>query len=320
VAPAAVAAAPAATAAATAATPGAAPAKPAKAEATTGGVTALDWSKVPARQIKVFYPGQAGLEWIMNKADHSSASDIIEKKRACAKCHEGDANEVGTAIVTGKPVGASKTVMEPNPPAGKVGFIPVSFQATHDDSKIYFRFEWVPPKNGDKKLDAKNEVKLTMMFDGGGTVEGSELNGCWGTCHVDLKTMKDAKDDKKTKYITGADLATGKFMDLIQYRSGKGLSPVDGWVDSERHMDGGKSQLKAEGKKEGNKWVVIFERSMAGGGKGDHAIVADKVYNFGFALHEDYTNARFHYVSLGYQFGLDKPNPGVKNYIDVQKQ
>ncbi len=310
----------AATVAGTAAASVAAQGKPTKAETSTGSVTALDWSKVPTRQIKVFYPGQAGLEWIMNKADHSSASDIIEKKRACAKCHEGDANEVGTAIVTGKPVGASKTVMEPNPPAGKVGFIPVSFQATHDDSKIYFRFEWVPPKNGDKKLDAKNEVKLTMMFDGGGTVEGSELNGCWGTCHVDMKTMKDAKDDKKTKYITGADLASGKFMDLIQFRSGKGLGPVDGWVDSERHMDGGKSQLKAEGKKEGNKWVVIFERAKAGGGKGDHAITPDKVYNFGFALHEDYTNARFHYVSLGYQFGLDKANPSVKNYIDVQKQ
>ncbi len=306
--------------AATAAETVAAPAKPAKAEAATGSVTSLDWSKVPTRQIKVFYPGQAGLEWIMNKADHSSAADIVEKKRACAKCHEGDANEVGTAIVTGKPVGASKTIMEPNPPAGKVGFIPVTFQATHDDSKIYFRFEWVPPKNSDKKLDPKNEVKLTMMFDGGGTVDGAELNGCWGTCHVDMKTMKDAKDDKKTKYIAGADLASGKFMDLIQYRSGKGLGPVDGWVDSERHMDGGKSQLKAEGKKEGNKWVVIFERAKAGGGKGDHAISPDKVYNFGFALHEDYTNARFHYVSLGYQFGLDKPNPGVKNYIDVQKQ
>ena len=306
------------TAASTAAVAG--QAKPAKAEAAAGGVTALDWSKVPTRQIKVFYPGQAGLEWIMNKADHSSAADIVEKKRACAKCHEGDANEVGTAIVTGKPVGVSKTVMEPNPPAGKVGFIPMTFQATHDDSKIYFRFEWVPPKNGDKKLDPKNEVKLTMMFDGGGTVDGSELNGCWATCHTDLRTMKDAKDDKKTKYIASADLASGKFMDLIQFRSGKGQSPVDGWVDSERHMDGGKSQLKAEGKKEGNKWVVIFERNKAVGGKGDHAITPDKVYNFGFALHEDYTNARFHYVSLGYQFGLDKPNPGVKNYIDVQKQ
>jgi len=283
-------------------------------------ITALDWSKVPSRQIKVFYPGQASLEWVMNKADHSSAADIIEKKRACAKCHEGDANEVGAAIVAGKPVGVSKTVMEPNPPPGKVGFIPMTFQATHDGSKIYFRFEWVPPKNGDKKLDPKNEVKLTMMFDGGGTVEGSELNGCWGTCHVDLRTMKDAKDDKKTKYIKDADLAGGKFMDLIQFRSGKGQAPVDGWVDSERHMSGGKSGLKAEGKKEGNKWVVIFERSLAGGGKGDHAITADKVYNFGFALHEDFTNARFHYVSLGYQFGLDKPNPGVKNHVDVQKQ
>jgi cytochrome c-type protein NapC len=285
-----------------------------------GSVTAMDWSKVPSRQIKVFYPGQAGLEWVMNKADHSSAADIIEKKRACAKCHEGDANEVGAAIVAGKPVGVSKTVMEPNPPAGKVGFIPVTVQATHDGNKIYFRFEWVPPKNGDKKLDPKNEVKLTMMFDGGGTVEGSELNGCWGTCHVDLRTMKEAKDDKKTKYINGADLASGKFMDLIQYRSGKGQAPVDGWVDSERHMSGGKSQLKAEGRKEGNKWVVIFERALAGGGKGDHAITADKVYNFGFALHEDYTNARYHYVSLGYQFGLDKPSPGGKNYIEIQKQ
>ena len=315
-------------AASTAMTAGTGPAKAtpkaeaagATAPAAGGTVTALDWSKVPTRQIKVFYPGQAGLEWIMNKADHSSAADIVEKKRACAKCHEGDANEVGTAIVTGKPVGVSKTVMEPTPPPGKVGFIPVTFQTIHDGNKIYFRFEWVPPKNGDKKLDPKNEVKLTMMFDGGGTVEGSELNGCWGTCHVDLRTMKDAKDDKKTKYITGADLAGGKFMDLIQFRSGKGQAPVDGWVDSERHMDGGKSGLKAEGKKEGNKWVVVFERSLAGGGKGDHAITADKVYNFGFALHEDFTNARFHYVSLGYQFGLDKPNPSVKNYIDVQKQ
>ncbi len=316
----------AATQAMTAGTDGAKPAKKEKAESgetaagAGGSVKAMDWSKVPTRTIKVFYPGQAALEWVMNKPDHSSASDILEKKRACARCHEGDANEVGAAIVAGKPVGASKTVLEPNPPAGKVGFIPVTFQATHDGDKIFFRFEWVPPKNGDKKLDPKNEVKLTMMFDGGGTVEGSELNGCWGTCHTDLRTMKDAKDDKKTKYITGADLASGKFMDLIQFRSGKGQGPADGWVDSERHMSGGKSQLKAEGKKEGNKWVVIFERALAGGGKGDHVIGTDKVYNFGFAIHEDFTNARFHYVSLGYQFGLDKANPGVKNYIDIQKQ
>lgn len=132
--------------------------------------------------------------------------------------------------------------------------------------------------------------------------------------------MKDAKDDKKTKYVRNADLASGKFMDLIQYRSGKGEKPIDGYVADSRETEGGKGLQKAEGKKDGNKRVVTFERSLAGGGKGDHNIVAGKTYNFGFAIHEDYTNARFHYVSLGYQFGLDKAMPDVKNYINVVKQ
>ena len=288
-----------------------------------GGTVAanIDWTKVQARPIKLFYPGQAALEWVMNKPDHSSVTDIIEKKRACARCHSGDANEIGNAIVAGKPVGVSKTVLEPNPPAGKVGFIPVDLQIAHDGNKIYFRFEWVPPKNTGNKADPRNEVKLTLMFDGGGTVPGAEINGCWNTCHTDLRTMKDAVDDKKTKYIKGADLASGNFMDLLQYRSGKGEKQVDGWVDSMRHIDGGKTQFKAEGKKEGNKWVVMMERTLAAsGGKGDHAIAPDKVYYFGFAIHEDFSNARYHYVSLGYQFGLDKDDAATKNYINVQKQ
>ncbi len=280
----------------------------------------VDWSKVPARKMTLFYPGQAGLEWIMNKADHSAVPDIVEKKRTCAKCHEGDASEIGDKIVAGKPVGYSKTVLEPTPPPGKVGSIPVSFQAAHDATKIHFRFEWVPPKIGDKKLDPKNEVKLTMMFDGGGTVDGANLNGCWGTCHMDLRSMKNAKDDKKHKYIKDANLANGKFMDLIQYRSGKGEKAVDGYVTDDRRMEGGKSLVKAEGKKDGNKWVVTFERTLAGSGTGDHTIAADKVYNFGFAIHEDYTNARFHFVSLGYQFALDRAVPEVKSHINVIKQ
>jgi hypothetical protein len=286
----------------------------------TSAYAAPDWSKSPTRTMKLLYPGQASLEWVMNKPDHSAVPDIVDKKRTCAKCHEGDANEIGDKIVKGQPVGSSKSVLEPTPPKDKVGFIPVTFQTAYDADKIYFRFEWVPPQNGDKKLDPKNEVKLTMMFDGGGTVDGSNLNGCWATCHQDLRTMKNPKDDKKTKYIKDADLGAGKFMDLIQYRSGKGEKAVDGHVADSREMEGGKSLIKAEGKKEGNKWVVTFERTLAGTGKGDHTIAAGKVYNFGFAIHEDFTNARFHYVSLGYQFGLDKAMPEVKNYVNVTKQ
>ena len=223
-------------------------------------------------------------------------------------------------IVAGKPVGQSKTVLEPKPLAGKPGYLPVSFKAAHDADKIYFRFEWTPPKNSGAKMDKKNEVKLTLLFDGGGTVPGAEINGCWSTCHSDLRTMKDAKDDKKTKYVKDADLASGRFYDLMQFRSGKGEKPADGYVAEKRYMEGGKGLVAATGIKEGNKWVVTLERSLAGGGKGDHAIAPGKTYNFGFAVHEDYTEARYHYVSLGYQFGLDQAVEGVKNYYNVTKR
>ena len=279
-----------------------------------------DWSKVAERKIKVFYPGQSPMEWVMNQTEHSAVPDIVNKKRPCAKCHEGDANEIGDKIVAGKPVGQSKAVLEPKPISGKAGWIPVVFKAAHDGEKIYLRFEWTPPQIAGPQMDKKNEVKVTMLFDGGGTVPGAELNGCWNTCHTDLRSMKDAKDDKKTKYVKDADLGGGKFYDLIQYRSGKGEKPVDGYVTDQRHMEGGQGLVKAEGIKEGNKWVVTFERKLAGGGKGDHAITPDKVYNFGFAIHESFAEARYHYVSLGYQFGLDKTVEGVKSYYNVVKQ
>lgn len=317
-----------------------------------------DWSKVPARKVTLFYPGQAGLEWVMHKPDHSAVGDIVDKKRACARCHEGDAGEIGANIVAGKPLGASKSVLEPSPSKGKAGSVPVSLQAAHDGEKIYFRFEWTSPAAGERKLDPKNEVKLTVLFDGGGTVDGAALNGCWSSCHLDLRSMPDTTeaakgharakalgwDDGVTKYIgesrsalsmtkprggwdklkpdadIDAALKSGAFYDLIQFRSGKGEKPADGYVLESRHMDGGKSLVKAEGRKEGGKWVVTFERLLAAAGKGDHAITPNKVYSFGFALHEDHSNARYHYVSLGYQFGLDREQKEVKYYINVPKQ
>ena len=113
-----------------------------------------------------------------------------------------------------------------------------------------------------------------------------------------------------------AALAAGKFMDLIQYRSGKGEKPVDGYVLDARYMNGGKGLVKAEGRKEGNKWVVTMERNLAGGGKGDHKLAKGKQFNVGFAIHEDYTNARFHHVSLGYTLGLDD----AKAFFNAVKQ
>lgn len=284
-----------------------------------GACAAPDWSAVKPVKLTLFYPGQASLEWVMDKAEHSAVPDILNKGRTCAKCHLGDANEVGDKIVKGQPAGNKKAPIEPKPIPGKAGFVPAQLQIAHDDSKIYFRLEWESPKGGAPKQDDKNEVKATILFDGGGTVEGANLNGCWATCHDDLRTMKNAKDDKTSKHIKDANLAGGKFYDLLQFRSGKGEKPVDGHIAEKRVMEGGKSLVKAEGKKDGNKWVVTFERELAGKGTGDHTIAPGKMYNFGVAIHEDYSNARYHYVSMGYQFALDEQGK-EKNQINVVKQ
>lgn len=303
---------------------------------------APNWSKVPSKKVPVFYPGQSGLEWVLTKKDHSASNQILDKKRACVKCHDTDAAEIGDKIAAGKPVGNLRQPLDAAVPKGKAGSIPVTVQAAHDGNKIYLRFEWDAPKGGgDKKMDAKNDMKLTVMLDDN-KVEFADRGGCWATCHEDLRGMPDASDaarghakskalgwgDGVTKYIkesrtdlalTGnarggwdklrsdaeidAALKEGKFMDLIQFRSKE--KAVDGYVLESRHMDGGKSLVKADGKKNGQHWTVVFERTLAAGGKGDHAIAAGKLYNIGFAIHDDYADGRFHHVSLGYTLGLD---------------
>lgn len=316
---------------------------------------APDWSKAPVKKVPVFFPGPAGFEWVMTKSDHSAANQLIEKGRTCAYCHDEDAVEIGGKMVEGKAVGNAKAPLETTPPKGKAGAFPVSIQGSHDGKKLYLRFEFDAPKpSNDKKFDPKNEIKLTVMFDDS-KVEGARQNGCWSTCHQDLRSMPDAADSAKghakakelgwsdgvTKYLkesrtalemkakprggwdklkSDAEIAAllkdGKFLDLLQFKSAKGEKPVDGYVLDSRHMDGGKSLVKAEGKKEGNRWIVTFERNLSADGKGDHAIGEGKLYNFGFAIHTDYSNARYHQVSLGYTFGLDN----AKADVNIVKQ
>ena len=40
------------------------------------------------------------------------------------------------------------------------------------------------------------------------------------------------------------------------------------------------------------------------GGPGQHTFAPGKTYNFGFAIHDDHADWRFHHVSLGYTLGL----------------
>lgn len=285
----------------------------------SGLVSAADVGKAPTKKITVFYPGAASMEWVMKGTEHGGARPV-DKGEACISCHidprngKEEAPEFGRKIAAGEK--SKNGALEPEPIKGKPGSIPVNVQAAHDGTNLYLRFSW---KNtgfaSGKKMDADNPVKVAFMLEEQGTLKYDNEGGCWATCHSDARTMPGVKDDKKTKYVKDGNVATGKYYDLLQYRSGKGQKPVDGYIADKRVMEGGKALTDAKGELKGDTWTVNFVRKLAGG-EGDVKLEPGKAYNFGFAIHDDHTAGRYHYVSFGYTLGLDSP----KADINVAKQ
>lgn len=255
---------------------------------------APDWGKVPAKAITVFYPGASPIEWITKGTEHGGARGL-KKGESCAACHHDETADMGKKMASGQKI-------EPAPIKGKAPAIAVQVQAAHDGANLYLRFAWKQPAGGAaEKMDKDNPVKLAFMLEDN-KVERANLSGCWETCHTDARTMPEGKDPNKTKYVTGANLAAGKYYDLLQWTS-KGAKH-DGHVADKRVMEGGKALVDAKGEKKGDEWVVVFTRKLAGG-EGDVALASGKTYNFGFAIHDDHAAGRFHHVSLGYTLGLD---------------
>ena len=263
-------------------------------------LAAPDWSKVPAKKISVFYPGASPVEWIMNGIEHSGAKGLL-KGEPCTACHEEEIATFGQKMSSGEKI-------EPKPIKGKSPGFPVNVQAANDGTNLYLRFSWKQPAGGAAKMDADNQVKVAFMLSNDGImaknakgkeVDMSKAGGCWATCHEDSRTMPNAKDDKKTKYVADA----GKFYDLLQWQS-KSNKGSDGQVSDKRVMDGGKALVEAKGENKGGDWSVVFTRKLTGG-DGDIALASGKTYNIGFAIHDDFTHGRFHHVSLGYTLGID---------------
>ena len=302
---------------------------------TSNATINVDWSDVPSREINLLYPGQSSMEWALNGRDHGGARPFTKAGDRCVDCHDNEIEDMGKKIVSGEKI-------EPTPIPDKRGHIPVKVQAAHDAENLYMRFEWpdsahtpVPFVEGGK-MDPDNQMKLAIMFATNDMQYVSQA-GCWGTCHHDLRTMPDAPDDKVTKYITesrtdieikgrggkkrggwdkrkpDADLKSEMdqqhYMDLLRYSSDSGKTE-DGHVLADRDMQGGQGVV-FNGYREGDTWIVEMSRKLTSTNVGDISFAQGKVYNFGFAIHDDYTNARFHHVSLGYRLGFDNPEAEV---------
>jgi nitrate/TMAO reductase-like tetraheme cytochrome c subunit len=159
-------------------------------------------------------------------------------------------------------------------------------------------------------------------------VQEAAQAGCWGSCHHDANGMPDAPAGTTvTKYLAesrteiaakapmggwdkrkgdaeiAAELQAGQFLDLMRYKAGTGKSE-DGYVLADRVMEGGQG-VEFTGERQGGNWVVSMKRKLSSTVAGDLSLAAGQLYNIGFAIHDDYTDGRFHHVSLGYKFGLD---------------
>ncbi|WP_303904846.1 NapC/NirT family cytochrome c [Thiohalomonas denitrificans] len=312
----------------------AAPAPAAAAPVSSGNSEGMpDWAAVPTRKITLFYPGQTSMEWALNGSRHGGARVYDKAGDRCLDCHEGEEADMGAKMVSGEKA-------EETPIPGKRPGIPVDVQAAHDGEHLYMRFIFpetdhspVPFVDGGK-MDPENPIKLAMMLSND-DVEQADQAGCWGTCHHDARSMPDTPDGEQvTKYIAetrtdisirseprgGWDkrksddevealLADGNFMDLLRFNVGTGVSE-DGYILSDRVMDGGQG-VEFNAEQVDGFWIVTMKRKLDSDHPGDLSLASDQLYNIGFAIHDDYSDSRFHHVSLGFKIGFDNPQAEI---------
>lgn len=226
---------------------------------------APDWKAIPKSEFVLFYPGQSSLQWIMSK-EHEKGAKAIAKGRNCLQCHEDEEADMGKQLVSGKK-------LEPNPIAGKAGSLKITMQAAYDKDYLYLRASW-PTKDpgmfheyavykGGKwenyashrsnpgvasgKLKVAYEDRFTIMLGDGKGVPEFNKQGCWITCHNDLRYMPN---EAKKADVTAHPLLGDKGMkksDIRKYLpvSRTAMGPTGGWdkVKSKAEIDA----LKAKG-------------------------------------------------------------------------
>ncbi|HEY9052203.1 MAG TPA: NapC/NirT family cytochrome c [Gammaproteobacteria bacterium] len=312
--------------------PAAAPAK-----ATSGSIS---WAGVPSKEITIFYPGQTSIEWVMGRS-HGGARPFKAGDR-CTECHVDETADMGQKIVTGEKEGDVEPTLIPNKRGSIPVDVQAAHDGNNLYMRFTWPDTGHTPapfvKGG--KMDPANQMKLAIML-ATDDVEYADRAGCWGTCHADLRSMPFAPDqaaiggtslkhakDGVTKYITEsrtdvsirseplggwdklksdgeikAELDAGHYMDLFRYKAGEKVSE-DGHILAERVANDGQGVEFNATLSNGN-WTVEMVRKLKSDKPGDLPLDTTAIYNFGFAIHDDYTNARYHHVSLGYKLGFD---------------
>jgi hypothetical protein len=220
----------------------------------------IDWSKVPAANVTLFYPGQSSYEWLRT-SDHPGSKSVLDGQ-ACTTCHTGMEKALGDKIVKG-------SALEPTPINGKNGTIDLKFQAAYDSKNAYLRFQWKTlnaypgtehqylrfdgtewkvygyPKLDKVVQDSAQpgiyEDRMTIMIDDGKVPQFAQ-QGCWLTCHTGQRDMPKQFTSDEVK--ANALLTAIKKSDVRKYLPATRNDPSD-WKSGKSVEDVAK--LKADG-------------------------------------------------------------------------
>ncbi len=251
-------------------------------QATTAGK--VDWATIEAREVVLFYPGQASMEWVLKGSDHGGKRAFVSGDR-CFECHEEEEVDIGDLIVSGEKV-------EENPIPGKRGSIPVNIKTAYDANNLYMQFQWedgahapIPFVEGGK-MDPENPIKLAVMLatdsEDDPKVEYAERSGCWQSCHHDANYMPHQPDEamlESSPLASRLDLSKGYTKYLKESRSeieidGKDGKQRGGWdklkdeAEIQAALDNGSFMdllRYKSGSGESEDGYILAERVMSGG-------------------------------------------------------
>ncbi|MDA7948578.1 MAG: NapC/NirT family cytochrome c [Hyphomicrobiaceae bacterium] len=318
--------------------------------AATGSSSPIDWSGVEAKTVTLFYPGQASFEWIQTGKDHGGARAFKTGDR-CAFCHIKEVKDMGAKLVSGEkveptPIPGKRGHVDVSVQAAhdhenvyfrfrwkNAAHTPAPFvdggkMDPDNETKLAVMIAgteiehaelagcWVTCHADSRYMpDHPGKDDIAAVPDAAGRLdvaEGITKYLAESRTKIEVRGRRGKKrggwNKLKAKEEVDQLAEAGTFMDLIRYRSGG--DPENGMVLAQRTLEGG-AKVSAEGALSGDTWTVVMSRSLKSDTPGDVTLEPGKLYTIGIAIHDDYTSARFHHVSLEYTFGLDNPEAEI---------
>ena len=310
----------------------------------------VDWNAVEGTDITLFYPGQASFEWVQNGKTHGGARPLTKGGDSCSTCHAAELEAIGNKIVQGGEIeptpipgkrGTINATVQAAHDADTVYFRLQWPDAGHTP---------VPFVEGGK-MDPDNQIKVAMMIAGTGIELGEAVGcwaSCHAdntympfepsaediAANAEVAAQLQASETI-TKYLTesrtkvevkgkrgkaqgGWDkmkpaeeieqyLADGTFLDLLRvYADG---TSSNGYLLDRRVQNEG--EMAGSAVLENGLWTVTFSRPLVSGQPGDVPLEAGNKYTVGFAIHDDFSAARFHHVTLDTILALDDPSATI---------